>query len=155
MTQLDSTTATLGQHQFEVFKLDPMDSLAALNIVKEAVAPALGAALGAIDSVDQLRDLLDAPDGGSKLGSSVEKLLMSASLERQRQVIDIFKAKTHVGGKPLASQFDLIFRGDLPLMFDWLKLAFKGEWGNVGRALADGIGGALARTGSEPKSQAT
>ncbi len=146
MSQLDSIEETLNGHRFEVFKLDPIKSLEALNVVKDALAPALGTGLGSVDKVADIGDVLDSPDVGAKLGPVIEKLLTSADFNRQKFLIETFRPVTNVDGKKLgADQFSLVFRGDLPLMFAWLKLCMDGEWGNVGGAITTAIQNVIAQ----------
>jgi hypothetical protein len=152
MTQFDSTTEEIDGVKFEVFKLDPMESLRAFNIVKEAVAPALGAALGSLKDLGDISALMDANTADTNVGPALEKLLLNATLERQQALIGVFKKVTHVNGKQLDGQFPLVFRGNLPLMFKWLALCFRAEWGNVGRAIADRVRTAIAQAASKQTS---
>ena len=156
MSQLDATEETLGDHNFTIHRLDPLKSLAALNVVKDSVAGALGSALGSIESAGELAGILDDPAIGSKLGGAVERLFAGATMDRQKFLIETFVEVSHVDGKPMrGGVFDLTFRGDLPLLFAWLKAAFIGEWGNVGRAIVSGITDAIALHESQQKSPPT
>jgi hypothetical protein len=160
MSQMDSITETLeghdGPHEFEVFKLDPLVSLRAFNVLKETLAPALGTTLGSIESLGELKDLIDSPETGGKLAGAIERLLLDATTGRIETMITAFSPVTTVDGQKLdKGKFDLIFRGDLPLMFRWLKLCFRGEWGNVWGAVASGIGNAIAQTKPPEKSPPT
>jgi hypothetical protein len=153
MTQLDSIKESIKGLEFEVFKLDPLTSLRALNVLKEAVGPALGLTLGVAQSLDEISDLVDSPSGGAKLGPALEQLLSDTTFDRQKALIDTFMPVTRVGGKQLSPElFSLIFRGDLPLMFAWLKLCLRGEWGNVLGAIRDAIGSAVALASLEKSS---
>lgn len=154
MTQLDSITETLGHREFEVFKLDPMTSLAALNIIKDALASAIGSALGSLESIKDAAKLLDDKKIGGELGNAIGQLLLDITMDRQRYLIDTFTPVTEVDGQKLAGgHFDLVFRGDLPLLFSWLKLCITGEWGNVLGAIQSGISAAIAQTSPPAKSQ--
>lgn len=156
MSQLDSIKDVLGEHEFEIFKLDPLKSLEALNVVKDALAPALGSALGSIESLDEIGSLLDSANVSDGLGEALGLLLTGANTERQKFLIDVFRPVTTVGGKQLTDNtFSLVFRGDLPLMFAWLNLCLRGEWGNVWGALASGINDAVAQAQQPEKSQTT
>jgi hypothetical protein len=155
MPQLDSAKATIGGKSFEIFKLDPLTSLRALNIVKDVLAPALGAAVGSIQSIGDVAKMLDSEEGSAGLGVAIEKLLTMATYDRQVAIIDTFKAVTQVDGKKLEGEFDLLFRGDLPLLYKWLELCFKGEWGNLAGAIKDAIADQIAQADSKQTSRAT
>lgn len=162
MTQLDSITETLdghdAPHEFEIFKLDPLVSLRAFNILKESLAPALGSALGSVESLAEITEMIENPEAGEKFkfAGALERLLLDATTERIEIMIKAFSPVTKIDGQELTKEkFSLIFRGDLPLMFAWLKLCFRGEWGNVWGAIASGIGSAIAQAKPAEKSPST
>jgi hypothetical protein len=161
MSQMDSITETLeghdAQHKFEVFKLDPLVSLRSFNILKEALAPALSSALGSVESLAEITEMIENPEAGEKFkfAGALERLLLDATTERIETMISAFMPVTQVDGQDLKGKFSLVFRGDLPLMLAWLKLCMKGEWGNVLGALASGIGSAIAQAKPPEKSPST
>jgi hypothetical protein len=47
-----------------------------------------------------------------------------------RELIRVMSGVTHCDGKPLPKVFEVVFRGDLPLMYQWLWFALAANFGN-------------------------
>ncbi len=153
MSQLESQTKSIGKHRFEVFKLPPLVAQDVLIDIGQVLAPALGKAVTAMDSVPDGNPLdLDIDD--PRIGSGIAALGQSISKAKMRELVNTMADVTHCDGKPLLHVMEAVFRGDLPLMYQWLWFALQVNFGNFTGWLASAIGG-LSVTKKGAQSQNT
>lgn len=153
MSQLDSQTKDIAGQRFEVFKLPPLVAQDVLIDIGQVLAPALGRAASAVESV-QGGNPLDMDLDDPRIGSAIAALVQGISKEKMRELIRIMADVTHCNGTPLAKTLEVTFRGDLALMYQWLWFALQVQFGSFTGWLGDAIGG-LTLTAKAGRSPAT
>lgn len=138
MTQLDSQTKTIGGHEFRVFMLPPMDANDVLIDIGKTLAPALGKAANALGAVSD--EVLDMDIDNPKISSGLAALAEQISKEKMRELIKTMASVSHCDGTPLPKTMEIVFRGDLPLMYQWLWFALEVNFKNF----TDWLGGAIS-----------
>ena len=124
MSQLESQTRTIGAHKFEVFKLPPLVAQDVLIDIGQVLAPALGKAASAVESV-QGGNPLDMDLDDPRIGTAIAALSRGITKEKMRELVRIMADVTHCDGTPLPKTLDAVFRGDLALMYQWLWVALQ------------------------------
>lgn len=133
MSQLDSKTKQIGNHKFEVFKLDPLDAQDILIDLGQALAPALGKTVaGAAKVADgsDVESLLDVDIEDPKVSSAITAFFKGLDKAMLRDLILRLAKVTHCDGAKLGDTYRVVFRGDLPLMYEWLWFALGANFGN-------------------------
>ena len=138
MSQLESQTKKIGKHQFEVFKLDPLDAQDVLIDIGQVLAPALGKAANAVEAIGGV-EMLDLDVDDPRISSGIAALAQGITKAKMRELIDTMASVTLCDGKKLPSVMAAVFRGDLPLMYQWLWFALVVNFGNF----TDWLGGAI------------
>ena len=151
MSQLDSQTKNINGHKFEVFKLPPLVAQDVLIDIGQVLAPALGKAATAVDSVKG-GNPLDMDIDDPRISTAVASLAQGVTKEKMRELVRIMADVTHCDGTPLPKIQEVVFRGDLPLMYEWLWFALQVNFGNFSGWLGDAIGGLTltAKAGRSP-----
>lgn len=146
MSQLDSESTTIGDHKFEIFKLSPLEAQDTLIDIVQALAPAAGEIAGAIEG--GVNNLLDSDLASPRVGAAVSKLVAGLTKDRMRALVATMRGVTHCDGQPLERSFEVVFRGDLPLMYRWLWFAIKVQFGNFSGLVQNALSQA-ARVGEQ------
>lgn len=141
MSQLESQTKKIGKHRFEVFKLDPLDAQDVLIDIGQVLAPALGKAVGAVGTLNGGDSLLDMEVDDPRVSTAVAALAQGVTKAKMRELIDTLAAVSLCDGKKLPAVMAVVFRGDLPLMYQWLWFALVVNFGNFTDWLGSAIGG--------------
>lgn len=140
MSQLDSQEKEIRGHTFVVFKLPPLTAQDVLIDIGQVLAPALGQAANAFggEGVDNVLDLdVDDP----RIAAGIAALAKGVTKQRMRELIKTMAEVTHCDGKPLLKTMEMTFRGDLPLMYQWLWFALQVQFGNFTSWLGAAIKG--------------
>jgi len=141
MTQLQSQTKTIGDHRFEVFKLPPFEAQDVLIDIGQIIAPALGKAAKAFTGDQQVDSLLDIDVENPHLATGIAELVRNITKPKMRELVHTMASVTHCDGTPLPKVMEITFRGDLPLMYQWLWFALEVNFGNffpwLGTAIKD------------------
>lgn len=141
MSQLDSQTKTIGGHRFEVFKLPPFDAQDVLIDLSQILAPAIGKAASAFDAASSVQSPLDLDVDDPRIASGITALVQNITKPKMRELINTMAGVTHCDGTPLQKTMEITFRGDLPLMYQWLWFALEVNFGNFTGWLGDAIKG--------------
>lgn len=130
MSQLESKTKVIGDYKFEVYKLSPLDANGILIDIAKTIGPALGSTIGTVVEAGGVDELLDSDMGSKDVSAVIGSLLANLSKERMNSMIETLAKSTHCNGKKLSETMDIVFRGDLPLMYQWLGFALKVNFEN-------------------------
>lgn len=141
MSQLDVQTRMISGHKFEVFKLGPFEAQDVLIDIGQVLAPALGKAAKAFDAVKTDESLLDLDVDDPRVSTGIAALVQGITKDRMRQLIHTMAGVSRCDGKPLANVLEAVFRGDLPLMYQWLWFALQCNFGNFTSWAADAMKG--------------
>jgi len=160
MSQAQEATETIGEHEYTMYMLPPIQSHNLLMDIVKMVGPALGDVIGGVlsgRSADKKVDLMEQEVGPEVITKAAGKLFQDVNKQTLEKVISSFRGVTHVDGKPLDKIFDVIFRGGLDEMYKWLFFGMRVQWGKSLSALVSGIGGqgGLASLGSQLESPTT
>ena len=129
MSQKDAQEKTIGGHHFKVFKLPPLDAQDVLIDIGHALAPALGKAATAFDSLkgQSVQDLeVDDP----RVSTAIATLVTGITKDKMRSLVATMAGVTHCDGTPLPRTMENVFRGDLPLLYQWLWFSLVVNFGN-------------------------
>jgi len=149
MTQQQSETAEIQGHRFEVAKLPPLDAQDVAIDILQAIGPAIGgiaAGMARATGKDDIDSVLDIDIEDPKLGTAIAQLLSALDKRKLRELVDKMMSVTRCDDLPLKQHFIVTFRGNLPLMYQWLWFALKVNFGDFFAWGQDAIGGALAKT---------
>lgn len=138
MSQLDSQTKEIGGHKFEVFMLPPLDANDILIDIGKAIAPAIGKAANALGAAADA-DLLDLDVDNPQISAGIAALAEQITKEKMRDLIRKMASVSHCDGTPLPKTMEVVFRGDLPLLYRWLWFALEVNFKNF----TDWLGGAI------------
>lgn len=157
MSQLESESITIGKYTFKVHKL-PWDKAQDVLIdIVQTIGPAMGKTLGAVQK-HGFKDLLESDVGDTDASDVIGALATGLSKERMNSLIRTMASVTHCNGQPLTNTMEIVFRGDLPLMYQWLAFALRVNYANfigwLGGAIKDVIPASLA-SASQPTSNAS
>lgn len=131
MSQLDSETRQIGIHKFTVFKLGPLQAQDILIDIGQVLGPALGKAAAALDTMKQDESLLDMDVDDPRISKGIAALVQGITKERMRSLIATMATVTHCDGRPMTPNvMEVVFRGDLPLMYQWLWFSLQTNFGN-------------------------
>ena len=146
MSQLESQVRTIEGHKFEVFKLSPLDANDVLIDIGHALAPALGEAAKIYGAMSEEEgNPLDLDTDDPRIGSAIAALAQNITKPKMRELINTMASVTHCDGTPLPRVMEKVFRGDLPLLYQWLWFSLTANFSNFSGWLAKSIGGATAR----------
>ncbi len=154
MSQLESQTKAIAGRQFEVFKLPPLDANDVLIEIVEVVGPALGKLADASTKAKKT-SILDLELDEIEVGDAIEFVAKSLTKERLRSLIGTMSKVSHCDGKRLADVFDIVFRGDLAAMYQWLFFAIEVNFGNFFDFLRSAIGRGRAAVSQADQFQTT
>jgi len=129
MTQKTSQIKTIGGHKFEVFMLPPFEAQDVIIDIGNVLAPALGAAATAFASA-KVGSVLDIDVDNPHISSGIAKLMQGLTKDKMRDLVHTMADVTHCDGTPLPGVMDEVFRGDLPLMYQWLWFALEVNFKN-------------------------
>jgi hypothetical protein len=138
MSQKDSQKRTIGGHRFEVFKLPPFDAQDVLIDIGQVLAPALGKAVSVFGST-KADSVLDIDIEDPRISTAIGSLAQSITKDKMRQLVTTMASVTHCDGTPLPDVMEIVFRGDLPLLYKWLWFSLVANFGNF----TDWLGGAI------------
>lgn len=140
MSQLKSETKTIGSNKFEVFMLSPLDAQDVLIDIGHILAPAIGKAAQAIGKADVTSPLdLDIDD--PRISAGVAALLQGITKAKMRELIATMAGVSRCDGVPLDQTMEIVFRGNLALMYQWLWFALEVNFKNFTNWLGAGIKG--------------
>ena len=138
MSQTDAQEKTIDGHTFKVFKLAPLDAQDVLIDIGHALAPALGKAATAFDNLKgQSIEDLDVDD--PRVSTAISTLIQGITKEKMRGLVGTMASVTHCNGTPLPRVQEQVFRGDLPLLYQWLWFALVTNFGNFTSWVGTGI----------------
>lgn len=143
MSQLDQQEKTIGGHKFTVFKLDPMTAQDVLIDIGQVLAPALGKAANAVGAIGE-DSLLDLDVDDPRISTGIAALAQGVTKQRMRELVNTMAQVSLCDGKKLPTVLDVVFRGDLPLMYQWLWFSLVVNYGNFTGWLGSAIGGVSA-----------
>lgn len=146
MAQTDAQTAKIGEYTFKVYKLNPYDAQDVLVDITKAIGPGLGAVIAGGSKV------LDADVSSPEASAMVGSLVSGLSKESLRSVTEKMAGVTHCDGIPLNRVFEAVFRGDMPLMCEWLWFALKANFGNFTEWLGSALGGLKQKAAAQSPS---
>lgn len=149
MSQKEGVVETIGEHEYTMYMLPPIQSHNLLIDVAKMVGPALGSLIGSLmpdgksdaDTDTEKESLYEREVDGDLLSGAVAALFRDLNKQTFEQVIAAFKSVTHVDGKELNKIFDFHFRGELDQMYLWLSLGVRVQWGKSLSALVSGASG--------------
>ena len=150
MSQLESKTKVIGDYKFEVFKLNPLDANGILIDIAQTIGPALGSTIGTVVEAGGVDELLDSDMGSKDVSAVIGNLVSGLSKERVNAMILTLAKSTHCNGKQLSDTMDIVFRGDLPLMYEWLAFALKVNFENFTKWLGGAVGGIVPALSKSP-----
>jgi len=142
MSQVQPSSKTIGEHQFTIYMLPPMQSHDLLMDLVQMVGPGLGPVFDALSTKAQGKQLTEilgedlSSDFFSKAASALFGGLRKEVLER---IIRAFRTVTQVDGKTLDPVFDAFFLGRLDMMYSWLVWGMGVQWGKVFGVLLGGL----------------
>ncbi len=145
MTQKQPHTTTISGRTFTVYKLPPMDAQDILIELLQALSPA--APEIAKIAMDQDKRDDDEQIVSPEDVSVITKIAAGLSQDMMRRLVGTMATVTEYGGTRLAAPADAllpsapyneVFRGDLPLMYQWLWFCLKVQFGNFS-VLAQGV----------------
>lgn len=154
MSQLDSQSITIDGHKFEVFKLAPLDAQDTLIDIVQALAPAAGQ-IANVAEAGGTSALLDADLGSVNAGQAIVKLSQGLTKVSMRALVKTMAEVTICDGKRLPDTMEIVFRGDLPLMYRWLWFALQVQFGNFLGPVRDAIASATRAGEQRRQSQNT
>jgi len=140
MSQLEAQEKAIGGHTFRVFKLPPLDAQDVMIDIAQALAPALGAGIGAAGALGTAASPLDLDVDDPRISSAVATLAQNISKAKMRELVNTMAGVSWCDGKKLPVVFEAVFRGDLPLLYQWLWFAMQVNFGNF----TDWLGGAIS-----------
>ena len=134
MSQKDSQSKTIGDHNYTVYMLPAKKSRHVLQKLASVALPALGALAGGlgggIGKDVKISDLLNKKLDGdffSKLCTSAMDRLTEEDLDWMFLQLC---AGAEVDGAPLWPQFDEHFRGNIGGQFRWFAFCLEAQYGN-------------------------
>lgn len=149
MSQKDAQEKDISGHHFKVFKLPPLDAQDLLVDISHALAPALGKAVSAYDTLKGENPLdLDVED--PRVAQAIASLVTGISKAKLRELVATLAKVTHCDGKPLGPQLDEVFRGDLPLMYQWLWFALTTNYSRFTEWVGSAFAGVKKIAGAGP-----
>lgn len=124
--------------------LPPLVANDVLIDIGKVLAPALGKATGALDAAaDGLFDMdVDDPTISQGIAALAEQITKA----KMRELINTMANVTHCDGTPLPKTMEVVFRGDLPLMYRWLWFALEVNFKNFTDWLGSAISGVSKTT---------
>lgn len=140
MSQKDSQSKEIGGHTFTVFKLPPLTAQDVLIDIGQVLAPALGQAAAAFGG-DQVENVMDLDVDDPRIATGLAALAKGLTKVRMRELVKTLAEVTHYDGKPLPKVLNEVFRGDLPLLYQWLWFALQVQFGNFTSWLGAAIKG--------------
>lgn len=147
MSQLEAQSKQIEGRTFKVAKLPPLDAQDIMIDIGQALAPALGkAAAGAAQAFggSGADSLLDVDVEDPRISSGIAALVQGISKAKMRELVNTMASVSWVDGMPLPQQMPIVFRGNLPLMYQWLWFALGVNFGNFIEWGRSAIGGVLA-----------
>lgn len=139
MSQLEAQEKAIRGHTFKVFKLPPLDAQDVLIDIGQAFAPALGKGMSAVGSLGSADSPLDLDVDDPRISTALATLAQNISKAKMRELINTMAGVSWCDGKKLPAVMDAVFRGDLPLMYQWLWFALTVNFGNF----TEWLGGAI------------
>lgn len=144
MSQLTTESKQISGHVFTVAKLDPLTAQDVMIDLGQALAPAFGkAAAGAATALGG-DSLLDVDVEDPKVSGAVTALVQGISKAKMRELVQTMASVSTCDDIPLAKTMAVTFRGDLPLMYEWLWFSLRVNFGNFFAWGQNAISGALA-----------
>ena len=156
MSQLKAETTKIGDHEIQMFMLDPMTSHELLVDVATMVGPALGPVLDSIlsgRSIGELDGILDENLGADFFTKATKELFSGLNKKTLREVIETFRKVTYVDGIELEKTFAEVFRGELDTMYKWIAWGMGVQWGKSLIALVGAIPSPRSNKGTSEKSK--
>lgn len=129
MTQLSSETKQIGKHKFTVFMLPPFEAQDILIDLGQILGPALAKAAAAAKAT-QGNSLLEMDIDNPHISSGVSALLQGITKDKMRELVNTMAGVSHCDGTPLPDVMEMVFRGNLPLMYQWLWFALEVNFRN-------------------------
>lgn len=113
----------LGDITVRVTQVPVAKARSLLLVISKVVGPALGAALKGLDSKDGKVDLADIKVGA--LGDAIQVFFERVDEATLTKMDEMFRDTTelHKGDDrwvPLKAEYDIVFRGEMGLYFQWL-----------------------------------
>lgn len=146
MSQKEAQEKKIGDHTFTVFKLPPLDAQDVLIDIGQTLAPALGRAVNTVGSLGDSESLLDIDVDDPKVSAGLTALMQGITKEKMRSLVNTMAEVSQCDGKRLTQVMPEVFRGDLPLMYQWLWFALVVNFGNFTDWLAGAIKGVSGLT---------
>lgn len=133
MSQRTSASTRIGEHNYQMIMLPPMQSNDLLMDVLGLVGPALGKALDSLvgeKGLGDIKNIMDLDLGSEFFSGAIGDLTKDSTLNKRifHAVKDAFVTVTHVDGKPLESIFNETFYGNLGEMYQWAFWGMKVQW---------------------------
>lgn len=158
MTQYASESKEIQGHMFTVAKLPPLDAQDVMIDIGQALAPALGkAAAGAAQALkSDGESILDINISDPKIADAIGALIGGIGKAKMRELVNTMASVTKVDDLPLTTQMSVIFRGNLPLMYQWLWFSLAANFGNFTgwvRSATSGVLDSVTASQSRPTSK--
>lgn len=142
MSQTNSEKTKIGDKEYEMYMLPPMQSHDLLMDVAKMVGPALGPLIDALFSKATGKgadDLMGQELGTDFFTKAAGALFSGVDKSILKNVIDTFKEITFVGGTPLKGIFEAHYLGKLDEMYKWIGWGMRVQWGKSLNALVSVI----------------
>jgi hypothetical protein len=135
MSQIEPTTEQIEERSFTFYMLPPQQSNDLFMDVFKMAGPALGPVIEAVAKANSLDEEIDSKffaRAAAALFGGIDKVVVN-------RVIEAFKNVSEADGVPLKTNFDIVFLGNLGLMYKWLFFGMKVQWGKSFTALGSAV----------------
>ncbi len=133
MSQKDSHSKKIGEHNYTVYMLGAKASRHVLQKLATVALPAIGTmadGLGGLGKDFKVSDLLNKKLDGDFFGNLCSTAMDRLSEDDLDWMFEQLCKGAEVDGKPLWSQFDEHFRGNVGGQFRWFVFCLEAQYGN-------------------------
>jgi hypothetical protein len=139
MSQLTADTKRIGESDYLMRQLPPMQSHDLLMDVSKMLGPSLGPLLDTLFVGKDAAAVMDMDIGPAFFTQAAVAFFKGIDKKVISNTISAFAKVSEVDGKPLHLILDDHFHGNLHEMYGWLAWGMSVQWGKSVRALVKGI----------------
>ena len=143
MSQDTPHTKRIGQHEYQVYMLPPLDAMDLLVDLSKVAGPTLGKLVDAVKGafgeggIESVMDIDTSDLSGDMISGAIAELVDRLDKRMLRELIGTLSNKTLMDGKRLNAVFDAHFAGHLGEMMRWIVFALEVQYRDFWSALAD------------------
>jgi hypothetical protein len=156
MSQQDGKTKKIGEHNYTVHMIDPLDAVDITVELSNAVAPSVESLASVVKKTGIDKILDEKVENSAAIGAAIGAFLKQLERSKVRELISILAPVTVVEGKGKLDQiFSEHFRGKPGAIYQWLGFAMQVNFADFFDWLRGAIAGAGLLGGDPSSSQNT